>query len=137
MSKAREADSDLVLLVETANPPVAKILDFNKFLYEEKKKEAAIKSKSKKSEVKQLNLSLSIGEGDIRQRMTRAKEFLSENNKVKFVMKLKRREINNMAFALNRFNKIISEAMEFGTMEDEPKEMAGVISVTFVKKTNK
>jgi hypothetical protein len=53
------------------------------------------------------------------------------------VIKLKRSEMNNMSFALNRFNKIISEAMEFGAMEDEPKEMAGVISVTFVKKTNK
>jgi translation initiation factor IF-3 len=132
---AKELDADLVLLVETANPPVAKILDFNKFLYEEKKKEAAIRSKSKKSEVKQLNLSLSIGEGDIKQRMSRAKEFLAENNKVKFVMKLKRRELNNLAFALDRFNRIIALATEFGSMEENPKEIGGVISVTFTKKS--
>ena len=45
---ARQRDLDLVVIVEKANPPVAKILDFNKFLYEERKKASSVKAKSKK-----------------------------------------------------------------------------------------
>jgi len=67
--------------------------------------------------------------------MSRAKEFLAENNKVKFVMKLKRREQNNLSFAIDRFNRIVSLATEFGSMEEDPKEIGGVISVTFTKKS--
>lgn len=134
LKKAEEEGLDLVLLVETANPPVAKILDFNKFLYEERKKESAAKAKSKKSEVKQLNLSFGIGEGDIQQRVNRAKEFLADNNKVKFVLKLKGRQINNQDFAMVKINRVIKDLEEVGRVEDSPKLLNNSLVVTIIKK---
>jgi len=134
LKKAEEEGLDLVLLVETATPPVAKILDFNKFLYEERKKESAAKAKSKKSEVKQLNLSFGIGEGDIQQRVNRAKEFLAENHRVKFVLKLKGRQINNKDFAMVKINRVIKDLEEVGRVEDEPKLLNNALVVTIIKK---
>jgi translation initiation factor IF-3 len=121
-------------LIESANPPVAKILDFNKFLYDERKKESAAKAKSKKSEVKQLNLSFGIGEGDIQQRVNRAKEFLAENNKVKFVLRLKGRQINNQDFAMVKINRVIKDLEEVGKVEDRPKLLNNSLVVTIIKK---
>jgi len=122
------------LLVETATPPVAKILDFNKFLYEERKKESAAKAKSKKSEVKQLNLSFGIGEGDIQQRVNRAKEFLAENHRVKFVLKLKGRQMNNQDFAMAKLNRVIKDLEEVGRTEDTPKLLNNSLVVTIIRK---
>lgn len=125
---------DLVLLVETATPPVAKIIDFNKFLYEERKKESASKAKSKKSEVKQLNLSIGIGEGDIQQRITRAKEFLADNNKVKFVLKLRGRQLSNPELGFAKINRVIKDLEEVGKPESEAKIINNLLTVTIIKK---
>ncbi len=124
----------MVLLVETANPPVAKIIDFNKFLYEERKKESASKAKSKRSEVKQLNLSIGIGEGDIVQRVNRAKEFLADNNKVKFVLKLRGRQLANPELGFAKINRVIKDLEEVGRPESEPKITHNLLIVTIITK---
>lgn len=131
---AQDQELDLVLFVETANPPVAKIVDFNKFLYEERKKESASKAKSKKSEVKQLNLSVVIGEGDIIQRINRAREFLADNNKVKFVLKLKGRQILNSDMAFSKVNRVINDLSDIAKVETEPKLIGNIIVATLIKK---
>jgi translation initiation factor IF-3 len=134
LKKAEEYELDLVLLVETATPPVAKIIDFNKFLYEERKKESAAKARSKKSEVKQLNLSIGIGEGDIQQRIVRAKEFLADNNKVKFVLKLKGRQLSNPELGFAKINRVIKDLEEVGKPESEAKIINNLLTVTIIKK---
>ena len=134
LKKAEEYELDLVLLVETATPPVAKIIDFNKFLYEERKKESAAKARSKKSEVKQLNLSIGIGEGDIQQRIVRAKEFLADNNKVKFVLKLRGRQLSNPDLGFAKINRVIKDLEEVGKPESEAKIINNLLTVTIIKK---
>ncbi len=124
----------MVLIAEEAKPPVAKILDFNKFLYEERKKESAAKAKSKKSELKELRLSSTIGEGDLMQRVNRAKEFLSENNRVKFNLKLRGREFMNPKLAFEKVNRVLSELSEVGRAEEEPKVVNKSIIVVVLKK---
>lgn len=131
---AYEAEKDLVLIAEEANPPVAKILDFNKFLYDERKKESAAKAKSKKSEIKELRLSSTIGEGDLMQRVNRAKEFLADNNRVKFNLKLRGREFINPKLAFEKVNRVLSELSEVGKPEDEPKIINKSIIVVVLKK---
>lgn len=131
---AQDQELDLVLFVETATPPVAKIVDFNKFLYEERKKESASKAKSKKSEVKQLNLSVAIGEGDIIQRVNRAREFLLDNNKVKFVLKLKGRQVLNSDIAFAKVNRVVNDLSDISKAESEPKLIGNLIVVTLIKK---
>ena len=124
---------DLVVIAEKAQPPVAKILDFNKFLYDERKKASVIKAKSKKSELKEFVFGPTIGTGDIQFRVERTKEFLEDGNRVKITVKLKGRENEHPEVGYDKIKKFIEELKEVAKTEAEPRRMGNMITVTFVK----
>ncbi|MBI2641297.1 translation initiation factor IF-3, partial [Candidatus Roizmanbacteria bacterium] len=99
---AREKELDLVLVAPKAQPPVAKIIDFKKFLYQEEKKEKEARKGIKKSIVKDVQLSLFIAQADFERLIHKAEEFLNEGNQVRINLTLRGREIvkRSMAFAL-------------------------------------
>lgn len=134
LSRARSKEKDLVLIAAEANPPVAKILDYQKFLYEEKKKKSAAKAKSKKSEVKELRLSATIGEGDLLKRAERAKEFIKDGNRVKISIILKGREMAYPDIALQKIKKFEKEVEDTARLEAEPKVMGKLIIAVFIAK---
>ena len=92
LTLARERELDLVEVSPLANPPVAKILDFNKFKYEEEKERRREKAKQKKIEIKGVRLSLRISKHDTETRMVQAQGFLNDNDKVRIEMILRGRE---------------------------------------------
>lgn len=94
--KAQEMGVDLILISENANPPVVRIEDYNKFLYEIEKREKEIKKNQKKVETKELTFSASIADHDLEVKSKKANEFLVSGNKVKCTLSLKGRE-NSMA----------------------------------------
>jgi len=103
---AKDKELDLVLIAPNANPPVARIVDFNKFLYQKEKKEKEAKKGVKKGVVKDIKLSLFIGPADLERLINKGKEFLEEGRQLRLSLNLKGREITkqNMAFDLiNRF----------------------------------
>ncbi len=104
LRKANEAGLDLVLIAEHANPPVAKIIDFKKFLYQEEKKQKEARKGIKKSVVKDLKLSLFIGPADLERLINKGKEFLKDGNQVRLNLTLRGREVvkKDMAFDLIR-----------------------------------
>lgn len=133
LALARDEGKDLVVIVEKANPPVAKILDYNKFLYEEKKKSSAAKAKSKKSELKELRFGPNVGPGDFNQRIKRAKEFLEENNRVKFTVILKGRQRAFPKVAEEKLVEVEEALKEIGKMEGKIKRVGNRVQVTFVR----
>lgn len=86
---ARDQGLDLVIVSDKSDPPVCRIQDFNKVLYEKKKKE---KGKQKTSEVKEVQLKLNIADHDFETKMTNVKRFLERGDKVKVFVRLKGRE---------------------------------------------
>ena len=92
IQKAKEKELDLVVIQPKAEPPVAKIVDFGKFKYEQDKEARKQKSKQKTVEVKGIRLSLRIAPHDMEVRKEKAKEFLAEGNKVKAEIILRGRE---------------------------------------------
>lgn len=102
LRKAREARVDLVEIAAQARPPVAKIIEFQKFKYEESKKEQAAKKHAKDVELKEIWLTPRIAEHDLLTRIRRVEEFIGENNKVMFRVKFKGREMahTNLGFEL-------------------------------------
>lgn len=76
----------------SANPPVCKILDYGKYIYEKEKQAQKHKSKQKGGETKKIILGININEHDLKIKVNRAKEFLKENNKVIINIKLRGRE---------------------------------------------
>lgn len=102
LQKAREAGLDLVEIAAQANPPVAKIIEFQKFKYEENKKEQAAKKHAKDVQLKEIWLTPRIAEHDLQTRIRRVEEFIADNNKVMFRVKFKGREMahTNLGFEL-------------------------------------
>ncbi len=86
---AKEAGVDLIEIAPNAAPPVAKIIDFGKFKYQEEKKLKEMQKKSKPSELKELRFTPFIGEGDYQMRLKRIDEFFKERHKVKIVIYFK------------------------------------------------
>ena len=132
--KAREEDMDLVLMVPNANPPVAKIVEFTKFLYEEKKKANTAKAKSKKTDIKEFRLGPTTGEGDIQRFVKRAKGFIEDGDKVKITVKMRGREVMFPEVAYDQIKKIEKELTEVAKLEMDPKRMGNIISAIFVGK---
>ncbi len=102
LQKAREAGLDLVEIAPMARPPVVKIIEFQKFKYEESKKDQAAKKHAKEVELKEIWLTPRIAEHDLQTRLRRVEEFIGENNKVMFRVKFKGREMAHVdiGFAL-------------------------------------
>ncbi|HSX39108.1 MAG TPA: translation initiation factor IF-3 [Candidatus Saccharimonadales bacterium] len=131
---AEERGQDLVVIAEAANPPVAKILDFNKYLYEEHKKESASRAKSKKSELKEFRFGPTIDKGDLETRISRAVGFLKDGNRVKISVKLQGRENDYPQIAHEKLDKFTEGIAEVGKPEDAPKRNGNIISITYVAK---
>lgn len=133
LKKARELDKDLVLFAEKANPPVAKIVDFNKFLYEQNKKQSAAKSKSKKSELKELRFGPNIGDGDLRIKAQRAREFIEDGDQVKVTIQLRGRERAFPKIAREKVEIFYEQIKDIARKDKEIKEEGSRITATFVK----
>lgn len=93
LAKAAEEELDLVEVAENAQPPVARIVNFEKFKYQEDKKEQAAKKRAKDVELKEVWLSPRIAQHDLETRLKKAEEFLDKGNKVKLTVKFKGREM--------------------------------------------
>lgn len=92
LAKAKEMELDLVVIQPKSEPPIAKIVEFGKFKYEQAKEASKQKAKQKSVEVKGIRLSIRIGPHDLETRKEKAKEFLAEGNKVKVEIILRGRE---------------------------------------------
>src|SRR3984885_1565719 len=90
---AQEQQLDLVEISPNADPPVCKIIDYNKFLYEKKRKEKEMKAKSKTSEVKEIRFTPNTDDHDFDFKAKHAEKFLKEGNKVKAYVQFKGRAI--------------------------------------------
>lgn len=90
---AKNEELDLVVVAENANPPVARIIEFKKFRYQEDKKEQAARKKARDVELKEVWLSPRIAAHDLETRLRKAEEFLEKGNKVKLTIKFKGREM--------------------------------------------
>ena len=112
LAKAKEMELDLVVIQPKTEPPIAKIVEFGKFKYEQAKEATKQKAKQKSVEVKGIRLSVRIGPHDLQTRKEKAMEFLDEGNKVKVEIILRGREkrfgdlasqvINTFIFELNK-----------------------------------
>ncbi len=135
---AERAELDLVEISPNAKPPVVKIIDYNKFLYEKKKKEKEIKAKAAKTVVKEIRFGPNTDDHDFEFKTRHAKKFLEEGAKVKAYVHFRGRTIvfkDRGELLLLRFLK---ELEEFGSAEALPKmEGRRMIVVVTPKKLKK
>lgn len=133
---AKEQELDLVEVGPKAEPPVCKIMDFGKFLYELEKTERKHKAKQKSGELKELRLSLKIGQHDLDMRKNRSREFLQKGNKVKISLRLVGREAMFADQAFTILNNFIQDLADQSTIIQAPKREGKIISATIQPKNN-
>lgn len=129
LDKADELGLDLVLIASTANPPVARIIDYNKYKFEVTKKQKEIKKNQKVTELKELRFSLTIDIGDINIKIKKAKEFINEGNKVKFSIKLRGRENAHPEFAVEKLLSMYDSLKEISQLELKPNQEGRFINM--------
>lgn len=121
LALADEAGLDLVLIAADANPPVAKIMDYSKFKYQQEKKKKEAKKNQKIVVVKEIKLSVKIADNDINYKVKHAIEFLEEGNHVKFRVFLKGREMANPEAGIEVLRRVWAMIEDIAIMDKEPK----------------
>lgn len=124
---AKEAGLDLIEVSPTARPPVCRILDYGKFLYEEsKKKKDAHQTTSKLKEIK---FRVSIDPHDFQTKIRRAEEFLFEGNKVKVTLTFRGREMEHTELGFERVKQAVESLNHIATPDAEPKRVGRNITM--------
>ena len=135
---ARAMDLDLVEISPNAKPPVCKIIDYKKFLYQKKKKEKEIKAKAVKTIVKEIRFGPNMGDHDFEFKLRHAKAFLEEGTKVKIYVQFRGRSIVFKDRGELLILRFVKELTDFGTPESLPKmEGRRMIVVVSPKKSGK
>lgn len=135
LNKAKEEGLDLVEVGSNAFPPVCKIMDYSKFIYQQNKKQRLNKKNSKQKELKEFRFSPVIDVGDRDTRIRRAKDFLDKGHPVRITMFRKGRQSEELATSV--FNEILTNFVEYSSIEPEPKREGRNMYITFNKKNGK
>lgn len=123
LSKATEFGLDLVEISPNANPPIAKIVDYGKFLYSENKKQKVIKSKAHTVEVKSLQIKVGTGDHDLNLKAKKASEWLKEGHRVKIDLFLPgRTKYMNEGFLKERMERVFKLIPDDFKIAEEPKK---------------
>lgn len=118
---ARERGLDLVEVSPSAVPPVCRIQDYGKFLYEKDKSERAARKKQKIIIVKEVKFSVTVDEHDYQTKKDRAVRFLGEGDKVKASLRFKGRQMAHRDLGYNIINRLIKDIGDVGTVEFMPR----------------
>lgn len=134
---ANEKGLDLVEISPQADPPVCKIIDYNKFLYEKKKREKDMKAKSKVSEVKEIRFTPNTDDHDFDFKSKHAENFLKDGNKVKAYVQFKGRAIMFKERGELLLLKFAERLVDVGTLESMPKLEGKRMFAIFAPKSQK
>ncbi len=134
---ANDQGLDLVEISPQADPPVCKVIDYNKFLYEKKKKEKEMKAKSKVSEVKEIRFTPNTDDHDFDFKSKHAENFLKDGNKVKAYVQFKGRAIMFKERGELLLLKFAERLVEVGTLESMPKLEGKRMFAIFAPKSQK
>jgi len=138
LQKAQEAELDLVELSPNAEPPVCRIMNYGKYLYELSKQKAAQKKKNKVVEVKEIKLRAGTGEGDIQVKLRNLIRFLEQGDKAKVTLRFRGREITHIELGMKLMERLRVALEMHGTVEQQPKlEGRQIVMVVAPKKKEK
>lgn len=118
---AQEENLDLVNLAPHAKPPVCRIMDYGKYRYQQNKREKEARKNQKTIQVKEVRLSPSIEENDVRTKLRHVKKFLKHGDKVKLSIRFRGREITHQDLGRQVLNRMAEEVKDISDIERAPK----------------
>lgn len=120
IEKAEEKDLDLVLVAPNAKPVVCKIMNYGKYKFEQSKKEKESRKNQKAVEIKEIRVTPNIGAHDFEFKAKNARNFLESGNKVKFTLRFRGRELNNVKAGEDILNRFIDNLSDISNPEKKP-----------------
>ena len=121
MAIAQEKGLDLVLVSESADPPVCKIMDYGKYKYEQDKKQKEAKKKQHNADVKEVKMRYKIEEHDYNVRVKNAQRFLKSGDKVKATISFRGREIQHSRLAEDLLRRMAKDLEDYAEVQQSPK----------------
>ena len=121
LNVAQERELDLVLVSETAKPPVCRIMDYGKYKFEQEKKAREAKKKQHTADVKEVKMRYKISEHDYQVRVNQAKRFLKSGDKVKATITFRGREIQHSNLAQDLLSRMATDLKELAEIQQAPK----------------
>uniref|UniRef100_A0A1A9UKK8 threonine--tRNA ligase n=1 Tax=Glossina austeni TaxID=7395 RepID=A0A1A9UKK8_GLOAU len=122
---AKESGMDLVEISPNANPPVCRIMNYGKFLYEKNKSNKEQKKKQKIINVKEIKFRPNTDTGDYQVKLRKLMSFLNNGDKVKITLRFRGREIIHQEIGTNMLNRICKDLSELAIIESFPKKIEG------------
>ena len=119
---AEEKDLDLVLVSESSDPPVCRIMDYGKYKFEQEKKARAIRKKQHTADIKEVKMRYKIDEHDYQVRVNQAKRFLKSGDKVKATVNFRGREIQHVHLAQELLDRMAQDLSEMAEIQQKPKK---------------
>jgi len=131
---AKEQELDLVEISPNAQPPVCKILDYNKYVYEQGKKAAEAKKKQAKVTLKELRIKSRIAPHDLEVKLRQIEEFLRKKDQVRFVVVFRGRENQHKEIGIQILNDTAKRLEALATVDGGLQQLGNRMSMTFVPK---
>lgn len=117
---ANEQELDLVEVAPNAKPPVCRLMDYGKYLYEKQKRERESRKAQKQVDVKEVRLSPKIGEHDVQVALTKIRKFAKEGDKIRVRIRFRGREIHHPEVARELFARVAEEVKDVAEVEAMP-----------------
>ena len=118
---AERANLDVVLVAPNAKPPVARIMDYGKYRFEQQKKDREARKKQKVINIKEVRLSPTIDVNDFNTKLRNARKFLEKGDKVKASIRFKGRAITHKEICQKVLDRLAEETADLATVEQKPK----------------
>lgn len=118
---AEDAEVDLVEIAPHARPPVARLMDYGKFKYQEQKRQHEARAKQKIIQVKEVKFRPGTDEGDYQVKLRNLRRFLEEGDKAKITLRFRGREITHQEIGMALLNRIRDELADLIVVEQFPK----------------
>ncbi len=122
---AREKDLDLVEISPSANPPVCKIMDYGKYVFQQKKKQSEAKKKQKVIVVKEVQFRPRIDEHDFEFKKNNVIRFLQHGDKVKAAIRFRGREMTHMELGRAVLDRLLADVKDYGASENAVPDVQG------------
>lgn len=139
LTLASYAALDLVLISPNANPPVCKVMDYNKFRYEKQKKqkEALKKQRANMSELKEYRLSPVIDVGDFETKLRNATKYLEKGDRIKLTIRFKGRQMAHTELGADVLNRFAERVKDYADIEQKPKLDGRTMTMLLIPKKDK
>ncbi|CAL4319442.1 translation initiation factor IF-3 [Buchnera aphidicola] len=125
LEKSEDLGLDLVEISPNAEPPVCRIMDYGKFLYEKSKSSKEQKKKQKIVQIKEIKFRPSTDEGDYQVKLRNLVRFLEDGDKVKITLRFRGREMAHQKIGVNVLNRVKNDLIELANIESFPSKIEG------------